>query len=85
MSAVVDPVPYGNDGEFTEPDEDFEEKSIRLLYNFTVLNLGLLDKKANDHLREWIQRQSAKSGQEQLLERWSLDKAEYVSLVGRLV
>lgn len=85
MSAIVDPVPYGNDGEFSDPDEDFEEKSMRLLYTFIVVNLGSVNKQAKDHLREWIQRESAKVGEAQLLERWNIDKTEFANLVDTLV
>ncbi|KAK0183983.1 adenyl-nucleotide exchange factor, partial [Armillaria mellea] len=68
VGALIDPLPYGEDGDVEEPDVDFEEKSIRLLWTYTVACNGLLDPEHKKKLGQWIASRSS--------ERWGLTEDE---------
>ncbi|PPQ85759.1 hypothetical protein CVT25_003077 [Psilocybe cyanescens] len=85
ISAVISPVPYGDDGENVEADADFEEKVLHLLCTYAVTCQGELSKTQKEKLKAWIQSQKTKSGKTQLLENWSLSREEYAGLVGKLL
>jgi len=84
ISALTTPLPHGDDGENTDPDADFEEKAIHLLYTYTVTCRGESSKTQKDKLRVWIQSDKEKVGERQLLEKWSLSREEYAVLFGNL-
>ncbi|KAK0203951.1 adenyl-nucleotide exchange factor, partial [Desarmillaria ectypa] len=69
IRALVDPLPYGEDGDVLEPDVDFEEKSIRLLWTYTVACNGALDPEQKKKLRQWVASHTA--------ERWALIDDEF--------
>ncbi|KAF9054130.1 armadillo-type protein [Panaeolus papilionaceus] len=86
ISSIVNPVPYGEDGENTEADRDYEEKTLRLLHTYAVTCKGELSKSEKETLRSWIQAEKQKAGGEkQLLERWEFTRGEYASLIGKLI
>jgi len=85
ISSVINPYPYGDDGENTNPDTDFEEKALRLLYTYTVSCRGELSKGEKENLRNWIQDEKKKEGEKQLLEKWGITREEYAALIGRIL
>ncbi|KAH9476827.1 Hsp70 nucleotide exchange factor FES1 [Psilocybe cubensis] len=85
ISGVVTPVPYGNDGESVEPDADFEEKAVHLLFTYAVSCSGELSQSQKEALKSWIQTQKTKKGESQLLESWNISREEYAGLVGKLL
>ncbi|KAK0219814.1 adenyl-nucleotide exchange factor, partial [Armillaria fumosa] len=69
VDALVDPLPYGEDGDVEEPDVDFEEKSTRLLWTYTVACNRHLDPEHKKKLAQWVASRSA--------ERWGLSEDEF--------
>jgi len=84
---VINPLPYGDDGEHTEADVDFEEKVVRTLYIYTVSCQGVLSKTQKSQLMTWIQSQKSKEagGESQMLEKWGFAREEYVEFIGKLL
>ncbi|KAF8797550.1 Fes1-domain-containing protein [Phlegmacium glaucopus] len=86
ITAVTSPLPYGDDGEHTEADVDFEEKALRVLYICAVSCRGPLSKTQKDQLKTWIQLQKSKEGGEsQMLEKWGFTREEYAAFIGKLL
>jgi hypothetical protein len=85
ISAVISPLPYGEDGENTEADIDFEEKAIQLLLTYSITCQGELSKSQKDRIKGWIQTEKSKHGEKELLEKWGISRQEYASLVGKLL
>ncbi|KAK0477190.1 adenyl-nucleotide exchange factor [Armillaria luteobubalina] len=69
VAALVDPLPYGEDGDVEEPDVDFEEKGVRFLWTYTVACNARLDPEHNRKLAVWVASRGA--------ERWGLSEEEY--------
>ncbi|KAK0473777.1 adenyl-nucleotide exchange factor, partial [Armillaria novae-zelandiae] len=76
VGALVDPLPYGEDGDVEEPDVDFEEKSARLLWTYTVACNGHLDPEHKNKLAQWVASRTA--------ERWGLSEDEFNQLKAAL-
>lgn len=86
ISALTTPLPYGDDGEHTEADVDFEEKCLRSLYIYAVLCQGVLSKTHKSQLKVWIQSQKSKQGGErQMLEKWGIAREEYAAFIGKVL
>ncbi|KAG7446738.1 Fes1-domain-containing protein [Guyanagaster necrorhizus] len=69
VGALVDPLPYGEDGDVLEPDLDFEEKSIRLLWTYMVACDGVLDPEQKKKLAQWVASRTA--------DRWAFSHDEF--------
>ncbi|KAF9458688.1 nucleotide exchange factor Fes1-domain-containing protein [Collybia nuda] len=84
ISALTNPVPYGEDGDILDPDVDFEEKGIRFLHTYVVTSQGELFQSEKFSLKAWLTGEKDKNGQQSLLEKWSLDSTEFEDLISRL-
>jgi len=77
LSALVDPVPHGVDGdEGVDGDPDFEEKGVKCL--ITYLERG--DAELGEQERALLGRLIMGRGKKDALERWNVDENEYMVL-----
>ncbi|KAL0952680.1 hypothetical protein HGRIS_006922 [Hohenbuehelia grisea] len=82
ISSLVDPVPYGADGDQTDLDPDYEEKSIRLLHTYTTACNGQIPDFEKATLNRWFDEQErAAGGRTQLAEKWGLSGSELQPLL----
>ncbi|TFK36602.1 armadillo-type protein [Crucibulum laeve] len=84
VSAVNSPLPYGEDGDNTDADADFEEKAVRLLHTYAVTCNGELSRAQKGELKKWVGEEKSKHGEAELLEKWSLTSEELESFVKKL-
>jgi len=85
VSALTNPLPYGEDGESDHPDIDFEEKAMRLLYTYGVSSDGFFTDKEKRSLGQWIEREKqVDGGSSDVAERWGFSASELEALIQRL-
>ncbi|KAF4574912.1 hsp70 nucleotide exchange factor fes1 [Pleurotus pulmonarius] len=81
VSGLVTPIPYGEDGDQVDLDEDYEEKSIRLLHAYCDACRGEIPVLDKSPLKTWIsEREASLGGPTQLAEKWGLGLEELESL-----
>ncbi|KAF8629459.1 hypothetical protein AX15_003438 [Amanita polypyramis BW_CC] len=82
ISGLVNPMPYGEDGDQEGPDVDFEEKGVRLLHTYLVKCRGELTGERRRSLGSWTDNQLKWAGSEKTLaDRWNLDLDELRTLI----
>ncbi|KAG6831635.1 hypothetical protein H0H92_008712 [Tricholoma furcatifolium] len=85
VQALTNPLPYGEDGDQTEPDITFEETTIRLFHTYLVLCGATLSLKDAAILKRWIKAEETREGEDKkLADRWALDLPELKELVEKL-
>ena len=73
--------PDGDQGGHGEGDEDFEEKSVRLLYTYLVVCKGVLRGEEKDKLKVWIGKTGSTPSEEG---SWGLTEEELKALTNAL-
>ncbi|EKM82864.1 hypothetical protein AGABI1DRAFT_111428 [Agaricus bisporus var. burnettii JB137-S8] len=82
ISSVVDPVPFGQDGENDKSDADYEEKAMHLLHAYAVqCGRSFVDEDKRT-LRQWIEKEAAADSH--VAERWNFSLSDLDSLRRRL-
>ncbi|KAF8645977.1 hypothetical protein AX16_007462 [Volvariella volvacea WC 439] len=84
ISSLVNPLPYGEDGEMEGPDVDFEEKTVQLLHNYALTCDGPLSPTQKKDLKSFFDSEISKSSEETLLERWGLASSDFKALLARV-
>ncbi|KAJ7353120.1 nucleotide exchange factor Fes1-domain-containing protein [Mycena albidolilacea] len=87
VAALVQPVPWGPDGDQRGDagdarDADFEETGVRLLHTYAVACGGAFDAKQKARLGGWLGAELGGEGGER--ERWGLSRGEAEELAGRV-
>ena len=84
VNGVVEPLAWGPDGDqggHGEGDEDFEEKSVRLLYTYLVVCKGVFKGEEKEKLGVWVGKGRNTPGEEG---RWGLTEKELEALTSAL-
>jgi len=86
IEGIINPYPYGEDGESEEADADFEEKSVRLLHTYAVTCNGEFTASKKQSLKAWIEKEAVNEsgGKAALAEKWGLSGGELESLIARV-
>jgi len=79
LESLVNPLPYGVDGENVEGDADYEGKAASFLRIYTVLCHGSLNSEKKATLKAWLAQQEARAGPSQLAELWGITVSELVA------
>jgi hypothetical protein len=81
ISALITPMPHGDDGE-SEGDIDFEEKVVRLLHTYATSCQGRFSDEEQHKLHKYFDNERRTVGENANLgEKWGLSAVEMKSLI----
>ncbi|KAF5373760.1 hypothetical protein D9758_000937 [Tetrapyrgos nigripes] len=87
IEGLINPLPYGEDGDIVEPDPEFEEKGVGLLRTYAVNCNCEFSPEQKQALRGWIEKEQDKDGsggEKGLAERWDLSGGELRQLMQKV-
>lgn len=84
VDSIVNPVPYGEEGDFYGAAQDYEEQAIKLVYTYTVTFSTELAIQQKNALSGYLGILERKNDMPYLLDSLGLSSQEYRSLVKRV-
>lgn len=77
LTSLITPVPHGPDGDVGEPDQDLEEKSVKVVLEYVRLGVGELGAEERDMLGKVLGKVDRRTAGE----RWGISGSEWEILV----
>lgn len=84
VNSIVNPLPHGEDGEFSEADLDYEEKAMRLVQTYVVTCSAELSNEQKNALLGYLRDSQRKHDMPHLLDKLGLSSEEFNALTERL-